>query len=505
MPVLEANTHTELEIADVIVVGGGGAGLAAAVSAATRGMRTVLLEKCAELGGTTRYSVGSFCAACTRLQRRAGIEDAVDDFRVDMGAFIPEYVERDNPKLRSLLAAEAGVTLQWLEALGVVFAGPFPEPPNRVSRMHNVIPGSRMYVVKLSSAAKRAGAIIRLEACVHDLVTARNGTVVGLDYSHDGSRRRLWARRGIVLATGDFSGDRKLRETFLAPAAVAAVPVNPSNTGDGHELARRVGAAWRNMDVVLGPQLRFPRAPQTGFTDRLPAWSWLARLGAIFLGRAPSWMLKPLVTSLLIAHMSPSERLFQEGAVLVDLDGGRLGTAEAAVSLAQARDAAGYIMLDERIARLFMRYPYYISTAPGIAFAYFSDYARGRPDLVHRAGTVAELASKLGMPGNRLRASLEGLRLQSGTLFALGPVNAMLTITEGGLAVDEQCRVLREDGQPVERLYAAGGVGQGGMTLRGHGLHIAWALTSGRIAGEMVARRLPLEAEAPPEAAARLL
>ena len=69
---------------DVIVLGGGGAGLAAAVAAARRGMRTVLLEKCAQLGGTTRWSVGSMCAAGTRLQEKAGIRDNIDHFRVDM-------------------------------------------------------------------------------------------------------------------------------------------------------------------------------------------------------------------------------------------------------------------------------------------------------------------------------------------------------------------------------------------------------------------------------------
>jgi len=204
-------------------------------------------------------------------------------------------------------------------------------------------------------------------------------------------------------------------------------------------------------------------------------------------------MLKPLVTSLLIAHMSPSERLFEEGAILVDLDGKRLSTAKAAVSLAEARDATGYyIIIDERIAKLFMRYPYFISTAPGIAYAYFSDYARGRPDIVHRGETVEELASKIGMPADQLRAAIKGL--QGDTLVALGPVQAMLTTVEGSLAVDEQCRVLRENGRPVEGLYAAGGVGQGSMPLKGHGLHIAWAMTSGRVAGEMAARRLPVEA-----------
>jgi len=60
------------------------------------------------------------------------------------------------------------------------------------------------------------------------------------------------------------------------------------------------------------------------------------------------------------------------------------------------------------------------------------------------------------------------------------------------LAVDGCCRVLGENGSVVPGLYAAGSAAQGGMLLKGHGLHIAWAMTSGRIAGAMAARQLPI-------------
>lgn len=481
--------QTDVENVDVIVLGGGGAGLAAAVAAASRCMRTVLLEKCAELGGTTRWSVGSVSAAGTRLQKRAGIRDNIDDFRVDMMGFIPEFAARDNPRLRYVLAAEAATTVDWLEDLGVVFSGPFPEPPNRVPRMHNAVPGSRMYVLKLTQAARRAGVDIRLKLDVQELLTGTDGRISGVAYSIGGVRRELRASRGVILATGDFAGSRALREAHLHQAAATAIPVNPDNTGDGLALARRVGAALHNMDVVIGPQFRFPNSPKKGFIDSLPSWSWLARLGAMYFEHAPRWMLKPLVTSLMIAHMSPTEKLFKEGAVLVDLDGTRLATDKGANALSAAREASGYIVLDARIARQFSAYPWYISTAPGIAYAYFSDYRKGRPDLFHAAPGTNELAAKLGMDAARLATSLE--KLQQGELFALGPVRAMLTITEGGLAVDEQCRVLRENGEPLDGLYAVGGIGQGGMALKGHGLHLVWAMTSGRIAGEMVSRRMP--------------
>ncbi len=484
--------QVEVENADVIVLGGGGAGLSAAVSAARCGMRTVLLEKCAELGGTTRWSVGSISAAGTRMQRAAGITDNIADFRIDMMAFVPDHAPRDNPRLRDLLAAEAGHTQEWLEDMGVVFSGPFPEPPNRVPRMHNAVPGSRMYVAKLTQAARRAGTDIRLEADVHELLQADNGRIIGVEYTCQGVRRRLHASRGVILATGDFAGSRSKREAHLHTAAARAIPVNPNNTGDGLELAKRVGAAWHSMDVVLGPQFRFPRSPSPGFIERLPLWTWLARIGAFYFKHAPAWMLKPLVTSLLIANMSPSEKLYKEGAVLVDLDGARLDVGKGANALAMARDAAGYILFNERIASLFSKYPYYISTAPGIAYAYFADYQRGRPDLMHRAPTTAALAAKLNMSVEHLRVSLKDQG--EGPRYALGPVNAMLTITEGGLAVDEQHRVLRADGQPIDALYAVGGTGQAGMLLKGHGLHLVWALTSGRLAGELVSQRAPAAA-----------
>ena len=481
--------------ADVVIVGGGGAGLAAAVAAARRGVRTLLLEKGAELGGSTRLSVGSFSAAGTRLQHRAGLGDDPDAFRIDMDAFVGELSARDNPALRALLSAEAGVTLEWLEELGVVFAGPFPEPPNRVARMHTVLPSTRMYLARLERAARRVGALIRVGVSAARLITGAGGRVIGVEVEDGNRRYPIRVARGVILATGDFSGNAGMRAEFLAAPACAAVPINPANTGDGHRLGRDVGAALRNMDVIYGPQLRFPRAPRPGLADRLPPWSWLARLGALYLTWAPRFLLKPLVTGLLITHMSPSDQLFQEGAVLVDREGRRLEGAGAAVALTQAPDVSGFILLDSRMVERFSRYPYFISTAPGIAYAYFQDYAAGRPDLVHRGETPEGLAARIGARPALLGAAVE--KLIARPLFALGPVRAMLTVTEGGLAVDVSCRVLREDGSAVPGLYGAGGVAQGGMLLKGHGLHIAWAMTSGRIAGEMASRELPMTADGP--------
>jgi len=86
---------------DVIVVGGGGSGLAAAVSSVEHGLKTLLLEKQCRLGGTTGIAVGSFTANGTGLQAKSGIEDSLDAHVEDSGLFAAVDIEaRNNTELR---------------------------------------------------------------------------------------------------------------------------------------------------------------------------------------------------------------------------------------------------------------------------------------------------------------------------------------------------------------------------------------------------------------------
>jgi fumarate reductase flavoprotein subunit len=466
---------------DVIVIGGGGSGLAAAAASAEAGARVLVIEKQAQLGGTTRLAVGSISAAGTRLQRAAGVHDAPGPFQEDMAVFTADLLPRDNERLRAMFACEAGPTVDWLERLGVAFAGPYPEPPHRVNRMHNTVPGPRLIVDRLTRAALRGGAVIRTSVATQALLREPDGRVAGVSYSADGRNHLSLARGGVILASGDFSGNDAMRVRHLDSGAARALPINPNNQGDGFALAQPTGAALRNMNAIFGPQLRFPRAARRGLNEQMPPWPWLARLSARFFMKAPSWMLKPLVTSLMIANMSPSENLFEAGAVLVDSQGQRLDERCASESVAHTQDRTGYIVMNSLLADRLNAAPNYVSTAPGIAYAYLGDYEKGRPELVHRAPDVTALAHRLAMDPGKLAASLGCLA--TGALLALGPVQAMLTTTEGSLAVDEDCRVLDEQGRRVTGLFAVGCIGQGGMLLRGHGLHLAWAFTSGRVAG----------------------
>jgi fumarate reductase flavoprotein subunit len=251
-------------------------------------------------------------------------------------------------------------------------------------------------------------------------------------------------------------------------------------------MAIKHGAEAKNMNLLFGPQLRFPTPEKGGFLDRLPLWKWLCKLEALIVGNVPVWMLKPVVKSLLVAWMSPTDDLFKSGAILVNRSGVRFGAEERpAAELAMQDGSSGFIIMDEAIAKKFEAAPHYISTAPGIAFAYFSDYKRGRPDLVRSAKSLEELARNLGVSSEFLSASIGSSKL-SAPFISLGPVLSMLTVTEGALCINSELQVLAKGGKVIPGLFAVGAIGQGGMLLKGHGHHIGWAMTSGLLAGESI-------------------
>jgi fumarate reductase flavoprotein subunit len=472
---------------DVLVIGAGGAGLSSAVAAAQAGARVLVLEKKASTGGTSALAVGSISAAVTRKQAQAGIVDQVQDFHEDMDLFTGDLLPRDNAELRAMLARQAGPTVDWLETMGVTFAGPFAEPPHRRERMHNAIPGARAIIDRLLRMARRLGVQVQCQAQVRELLVDAQAGVNGVRYEYQGHSRELRVNGGVILASGDFSGNAQMRQAHLPQAAARAMPINPDNAGDGFALAAPLGAAHVNMDAIFGPQLRFARGQRRGLGELMPAWPWLTRLAAWAFGHAPKWMLRPLISRLLVVHMSPSDQLFKAGAVLLDSHGEALDTHQPAHAVAATQDRTGFIVLAAPLASACDSAAMSISTAPGIGYAFLADYARARPDLVHRAADLTALARQLGMdPENLLRNP--ALRAAgAGPWVALGPVHAMLTTTEGALATDSRCRVLDQDGQPIRGLFAAGCIGQGGLLLRGHGLHLAWVFSSGRISGQSAA------------------
>jgi len=475
------------ETFDVVVVGGGGAGLAAAIEAREAGASVVLLEKNSALGGSTAWSIGSISATGTPHQLRSGIQDRPEDHWADMPGFAGALAERDNHALRRVLCDEVPATFRWLLDSGIRFMGPMPEPPHRQPRMHNVLPNSRSYIYHLERRARRAGVDVRVGERVTS-VDAADGRVTGVTTE----KNRFEAGKGVILAAGDFTNSPEMKLRFMGPQESKVEGVNPTATGDGQRMAEALGARIVNGDLALGPELRFIAPAKETLVRRLPPWRALAAFMQWSMDHVPPAILRPFVMQFLTTALAPSPDLFKAGAILVNRHGERFGDEldRAAWRVPDQPGKCAYIILDEMLAKQFSAWPHFVSTAPGVAYAYMPDYRRNRQDVYTEAPTIEALSRKLGMQPRALEESIASApraRLARGPLIALGPVRAVFVHAEGGLAVDGEHRVLGADDLPIPGLYAAGATGQGGLLLKGHGHHLAWAFVSGRRAGRLAA------------------
>lgn len=490
---------------DVIVVGGGGAGLAAAIEAATLGRRVLLLEKNPALGGSTAWSVGSISATNTPLQLAKGLTDSPDDHFADMGLFCAKTGLPDNLALRRILVDNVPETFRWLQSMGVVFHGPLLQPPHRKPRMHNVLPNSRAYIYHLSRRARRLGVDVRTRAPVVELIVA-NGAVLGVACEIDGRRLRVRAAGGVVLATGDFGGNASMRETYISAAVAKARPINPTNTGDGHRLVQGLGGEILNARHHLAGVRFVP--PPPSWVLRIPPWGIVTRFLSWSLDHMPAALLRPFVMSFLTTVLQSSPELYREGAVLVNREGQRFTDEREAPTrhLADQPQGEAFILMDGALVRKFSAAPFHISTAPGIAYGYIPDYRRSRKDIFHEAPTLAALAARLRIDATSLERTINEYndsgtpqgtastrgdrpRLRTGPWVALGPVRHYITFSDSGVGVNERHQVLGAGGAPIEGLFAAGFIGMGGMLLEGLGHHLGWAFTSGRRAGRHAAYR----------------
>jgi succinate dehydrogenase/fumarate reductase flavoprotein subunit len=487
---------------DIIVVGGGGSGLAAAVSAAEHGADVLLLEKQSALGGTTGIAVGSFTASRTRLQMRRQIEDSPESHHEDAGLFpSPEIEARNNDALRRFFLSHAADTLHWLMDMGLSFHGPSPEPPNRVPRMHNVVPGAKAYVATLHSRFLTLGGTVRVDTPVLRLINDGSEGVTGVVVKSDGHEVEFRATRGVVLAAGDYANCPETIARFKGNRYASIGGINPNSDGDGHRLAEAAGAKLLNMDVTYGPELRFVPPPGRTFQQLLPTSGLPARLMGRLLPFVPHFLINAMIRRLLVTWQHPENSLFLDGAILINREGRRFCDEslwpEREIAVAAQPGKECFILLDRSLAEHYGVWPNFISTAPKIAYAYVDDYLRLRPDIAVQAASLNDLARLRKIPPEALcqtvtqtsqeRRSNSQSPFGEGPWTLLGPAKAYFTTTEGGAAINEQFQTLDETGFPIRGLYAVGQTGLGGQILWGHGLHIAWAMTSGRLVGKQLA------------------
>lgn len=451
---------------DVVVVGGGGAGLAAAVSAAQHKASVCLVEKMSMLGGDTLRSTGYFSCVEPRRQRLSGVEDSFElHYRQTMQA-------GDNladPKVVRRMVWEAPATVAWLEQFGVLFQDVVYEIYGSDYKrcLKPLLPRGTAYVRALSQAAAALGVKTMLESRLADIHFDEKENVIGISVlSAQGNVLRLRARRGVVLASGGFGANAEMIAEHAPILAGLPTDNSPGSTGDVLPLAKRYGLAVQGLgfiECVAGN----PPGRKTHARLFLPA-------DFIFVN-------------------DNGERFVEEDSL----------RAELTQAILRQPNRRCFTVFDKQgVDRLDP------ISQKGLYQALVADEA-------FSADSLEDLARMMRVPANRLEAEIERYnKLSAGprsksiaqgqgadkcsrvgcTPLLQAPywayeVGLTVHYTPGGLVVDENGRVMRVDGRPVQGLWAAGevtGSVHGANRLGGNGL--TDALTFGRLIGEKIAK-----------------
>ncbi|MBN2497549.1 MAG: FAD-binding protein [Deltaproteobacteria bacterium] len=523
--------------ADVVVLGYGGAGVCAAIEAASAGARVLVLERFAG-GGATRASGGVvYAGGGTRSQRAAGFDDRVEH----MLAYLQAEAAGDARQLRAFCERSAE-DLEWLEAQGLRFPAVFcadktvvppagvglyysgneqrADPGSRAPRGH--VPeghGQRGRVLfdALDRAARARGVELRRRCLATRLLCDGQGRVVGVEARQLpgrgagarlhallcelarlarpaarilraferalGEPLRAEARGGVVIATGGFVYNPAMLARH-APGFLRALPLGtPGDDGAGISMAADVGAA-------------------VGCMDRCAAWRFLyppeAFLGGLLVNRR--------------GERFCDESLYGAtvGRCISEQPGGRayLIIDQAVLRVAERQSAADERLGDRGLDEILS------GQANDLVFRKLSTWVNLHINR-RRSATLSGLERACHLPAGSLERTVSGFNarlragqpdpfgkpdacrrpIEQGPFLAIGcELDSKLFLgpcfTLGGLRCDpESARVLREDGSPIPGLFAAGrcalGVSSGGYLS---GLSVADCVFSGRNAGRSAAR-----------------
>lgn len=419
---------------DVIVIGGGLAGLCAAIEAASAGAEVTLLEKLAECGGSSVLSGGLLAFAGTDMQQAAGIEDnetlLYDDLR-RAGA-----QQNDDALVRTYVAHQMQA-YAWLKGLGVQFNSVELAAGHSQPRAHSV--RSQAFMALMEQRARDTGRVnIVFNAQAERLLRAHEGArIEGVTARINGSTQTLRARRGVVLAAGGFSRNAEMINLFVPHQARCVVYCGAGCDGDGVRMAWALGAGLRDVVHIKGT---FGFHPDTGKT---PGRDWSRHSvyrGAILVNRQgqryvdESKSYKLLGDAVLAQPGAMSFQIFDEGVMETSSDIAPLFKFREALALGR--------LLTEPTLEALARRIGVDAVALAATIERYNGFVRsGRDDDFGRTG----LSSGYG----------KLVELKRGPWYAY-PSTSGLIATYCGITVDTESRVTNVFGEIIPGLYAAG-------------------------------------------------
>jgi fumarate reductase flavoprotein subunit len=441
----------------VAIIGAGACGLVAAITLRDAGVDCVLVERDAQPSGSSALSSGFIPAAGSAVQRAAGIGDSAALFAQDIQAkahgtaaahLVAAFSERVGAVIDVLSARHA---MEFIVLDGFLYPG------HSVRRMHAVPQKTgAALVAQLERAAVRAGADIVTQATVRQIFVDSAQRVTGVGYQRpDGSMEHLRCD-ALILACNGFGGNPQMVRELLPEMRDALFAGHTGNDGSAISWGRALGARLADLGGYQGHG------------------SWAVPQGALI-----SWA------------------LMMEGGIQLNALGERFhdetqGYSEAAVHVLAQPSGVAWNVFDGPLLALARSFPDFCAAEEAGALKTCAD-AQVLAALIgcDAANIVAACARSTRAIGLTDAENIPAKRPLQAPFYAV-KVTGALFHTQGGLDIDAQCRVLREDGSPFPNLLAAGGAARGvsGNAVWGYlsGNGLLSAVAGGAIAADSASK-----------------
>ncbi len=478
--------------ADIVVVGGGGAGFMAALAAHEQGATALIFEKGDHCGGDSAVCAGIFIGYNPQATKEAsGEEDTFESWFSDQlngHPYSQKGLRGEDVGDTSLVELQAELTeetFQWMVNEAGVVWNPFdychncwtPQPSWDTVYPRDWMMGERFFPQLLDKAECSDGIEIVTRARVFEIVQNPDGRAVGVRAVLDGERVvSAKARRAVVMASGSFSADQGMVSEHLGiQVGRLTNPGTPTNTGDGLKMVEQIGGKLRDLDLGT-----------TWFTATRGSGSLLLIYSMSLYGdRAGKYM----------------------PGILVNREGVRYASENLGYNL------GGMYMSQQTYSEAF-----YVADLVGATVdddgSLFSAGTSVEDDNILMADTLEELAMMMNVDRDAFLAEVEKWngfidagedadfgrridgcqRIETAPFYAI-PLVAQPYTTYGGIAVDAESRVLDRQDNPIPGLFAAGiccgsFAEQAGLFYLGG---VSQALVFGRNTGKIAAAEEPWE------------
>ncbi len=442
----------------VIVAGGGACGAVAAIAAHDAGAEVIVIERDPHPMGTSAMSQGVFCAAGTRFQKEAGIEDSADIFFNDI---MEKTKGKTDPVIARLIADESAPTLEWLceshnfpWELNSQFRAAYGNTRDRIHGWSGHAGEEMMqwFHRRLSDLEID----VLCDTKLLDVFTSDLGNVTGVKLQGGDGEVTSIGCQALVMACGGFGANRKMTDRYMPETKGFRYNGHEGSEGDAIRIGAEHGASLGDMGSFQG-------------------YAMLAEPGGI----------------------SVPPNVLIEGGFIVNSKGKRFtdeskDIAGMVLPLSKQAEGLGWVIFDQTIYDMAAHIPE------------LQDLEK--LGVVKQAATVAELSDLTGLPEENLQSALEDIsdtksahkadkfgrnwnesRVLDGE-YRYIKVTGALYHTQGGLQIDDHARVTRVDGSVFANMFAGGGSARSVSGPSSWGYLPAMGLTTAIVLGQVAGR-----------------